>query len=133
MMTMRTMALLGLLVVVGMLAGCNKTVEMTFVNATDKSLDVQLSTPNEGTESVGMVSPLGGKLDTKVKIPNDDLPANCGWKAGEFSGQFTVTKNSPDRLWIDLPSGRVRDKKTAVCEKHEETHQQVVEQKAVVE
>jgi hypothetical protein len=133
MITMRTMALLGLLVVVGLLAGCNKSVELIFVNATDKSMDVQLTTPNEGTESVGMIPPLGGKLNTKVKIPNDDLPANCAWKAGDFNGLFTITKESPDKLWIDIPSGRARDKKTTVHEKHEETHQQQVEQKTIVE
>ena len=61
------------------------------------------------------------------------MPANCAWKAGEFNGVFTVTKESEDKLWIDIPSGRARDKKTSVNEKHEETHQQQVEQKTVVE
>jgi hypothetical protein len=130
---MRTMALLGLLVVVGLLAGCSKTVDLTFVNTTDKSLDVQLTTPNEGTEAMGMVSPLGGKLKSTIKIPNDDLPANCEWKAGEFKGLFTVTEKSANKLWIDIPAGRVRDKKTSVNEKHEETHQEKVEQKTIVE
>ena len=133
MITMRTMALLGLLVVVGLLAGCSKTVDLTFVNTTDRSMDVQLTTPNEGTESVGMVSPMGGKLKTTIKIPNDDLPANCEWQAGEFKGLFTVNEKSPGKLWIDIPVGRVRDKKTSVNEKRESTHQEQVEQKTIVE
>jgi hypothetical protein len=133
MITMRTTALLGLLVAVGLLAGCTKDVELTFVNITDRSMDVQLTTPNEGTEDVGMVPPLGGKLKTKIKIPNDELPANCAWQAGEFNGQFTVNKKTPDKLWIDIAPGRVRDKKTAVEEKHEEQRQERVEQKTIVE
>ena len=45
MTTMRTIALFGLLAVVGLLAGCSKTVDLTFVNTTDKSVDIQLTTP----------------------------------------------------------------------------------------
>lgn len=133
MITMRTMALLGLLVAVGLLAGCSKTVDLTFVNITDKSMDVQLTTPNEGTEAVGMVSPLGGKLKTTIKIPDDELPANCAWQAGGYNGAFTVTKKSADKLWIDIPSGRARDKKTSVHEKSDVNVEQKVDQRTVVE
>jgi hypothetical protein len=127
------MALLSLLVVVGLLGGCTKDVDLTFVNVGDKSLDVQLTTPNEGTENVGMVPPMGGKLKTTVKIPNDELPANCAWTAGEFNGQFSITKKTPDKLWIDIAPGRVRDKKTTVFERKQDTHQENVEQKTIVE
>ena len=133
MITMRTMALLGLLVVVGLLAGCSKTVDLTFVNVGDKSMDVQLTTPSAGTEAVGMVPPMGGKLKTTVKIPNDDLPANCSWQAGEFHGQFSITKKTPDKLWIDIAPGRVRDKKTTVFERKQNTRQENIEQKTIVE
>jgi hypothetical protein len=133
MITMRTIALLSLLMAAGLLAGCTKDVDLTFVNVGDKSMDVQLTTPNAGTESVGMVPPMGGKLKTTVKIPTDDLPANCAWQANEFNGQFTITKDTPNKLWIDIAPGRVRDKKSTVFERKQDTHQEKVEQKTIVE
>lgn len=124
------------LVIVGFLAGCDKKVELTFTNTTSRSLDVNLSIPEEGTTFLGTVGS-GGKLKHKLKIEDDDLPANCMWQAGPYGGNFTVNKETPKKLWIDIkPTGVAgpRDEKTTVDEKYQtEVKEVIIEQDTVVE
>lgn len=127
----------GILVCLGALTGCDKEVKLTFVNLTSESLAVTLNVPGEGTQSVGVVPPNGGKLPHKVKIDSDDLPATCTYAAGQHSGSFTVNKKTPDKLWIDIRPGgpdRIRDDKTTVHEKRQVDIKDVkVRQEEVVE
>lgn len=98
-------------------AGCDKEVKVTFTNTTAEPRLVQMSSPATGHDTVGTVAPYGGKLGTKVKIDTDDLPANFNWQAGDQGGAFTITKSTPDKIWVDIRPGGpggVRDSKTQV-------------------
>ncbi len=132
---MSKIVMLGVLVCLVVLAGCEKKVQLTFVNTTDQPVNLQLSSPDMGTEMLGTLPPTGGKLKHDLKIAEDELPATCTWRAGELSGQFTVNKKSPDKLWVDIApeGGRVRDKKTSVSESHKSEQKRVVGQDTVVE
>jgi len=134
MKTMKMLAM-GSLLVVGLLAvGCKKEVNLTFVNPTDKALDLRLTTPEEGTEYLGTLPPQGGKIKTKVKIDEEDLPTNLTYRAGEFTGSIPVSKQSPNSIWVDVDSGRVRDKKTTVHEERKTEIKEVpLKQETVVE
>jgi hypothetical protein len=128
-------AMLAVLGCVVLFTGCDKKVDLSFTNTTDQTLSLQLTTPEEGTQMLGVLPPTGGKLKHEVKISEDDLPANCMWRAGDITGEFTINKKSPNWLGIDiLPTGgRVRDKKTAVNDTHKSETKTKVSQDTVVE
>jgi hypothetical protein len=101
------------------LLGCDKEVDLTFVNLTSDSLGVAVAVPREGRQHLGIVLPHGGKLRHELEFDKDDLPVTCWYMVGQQQGQFTVTRKSPKELWIDIrPLGapRVRDKHTTVNE-----------------
>ena len=133
---MRTVFVAVVCVGAACLVGCGKKVSLTFVNLTSEGLDVRLNSPASGPERVGIVPP-AGKLTHKLKFEQDDLPATCTWSAGKYRDQFTVNKETPDRLWIDIrPMGgpRIRDEHTTVNEKTKiETGPVIIHQDTVVE
>ena len=96
------MALLVTVALCGLVAtGCQKKVKITFINHTDATLPVSITTPSDGTITVGSV---GGNssLPYVVRIPTDDLPALCSAKVGLIgSKSFTVSQDTKDRLWFD--------------------------------
>ena len=99
-------------------AGCDKKVDITFVNASDKVLEVNLNGPaKEGTGMLGALDGRGSKIKTKLKIDKSDLPAQYVWSAGRYRGRFTITKKTKNK-WVDVGSGRApRGKKTKVHER----------------
>lgn len=105
MLTMRKVLLVWILILAGAVVGCDKTVEMTFVNATSQSLRVELSVPGQGLRQIGVVGPAGGSLTYKVKIDKELLPATCAWRAGSQSAEFTVTEQTEKDRFIYLKSG----------------------------
>ena len=132
MSTIGKFGVFGLFVLAAMTVGCDKKVQLTFQNLTPESRDIQLSTP-DGTEYIGTVPPAPAKIKHELKIKQDELPTNITWQAGDLSGTFPVNKDTPDKLWVDIGSGRgPRDKHTTVNEtrKADETH--IIEQGEVV-
>jgi hypothetical protein len=90
------------------LLGCDKQVELTFVNLTGDSLDVHLTSPEEGREYLGVIAPMG-KLRHGLEIDKDDLPATVTWSAGPHRGRFPVTEETQEELWIEIsPLGEPR-------------------------
>jgi len=92
---------IGALLCASCLLGCDKRVELTFVNLTDDSLDVHVTRPGEGREYLGVIAPMG-KLRHEVEIGEDDLPATVTWSAGTHRGRFPVTKETQEELWIEI-------------------------------
>ncbi len=84
-----------------LLCGCDKEVELTFVNRTDQALDVRVSTPDEGHEHVGRLDPRG-RLEHEIEIDDDELPARCSWTAGPYGGDFLVTEESDEEIWLEI-------------------------------
>lgn len=87
-------------------AGCDKEVRITWTNTTSQLRTVELAGPGVGATYVGNLPPDGGKLRYSLEVEDDLLPADYQWKAGDRSGRFTVTEDSPEGLWIDVaPDG----------------------------
>lgn len=99
-----------------LLAGCDKKVNLTFVNATQEIRDVELTVPGEGRVFVGTASGQGGRVSRKVKLDKDSLPATLAWQAGDLDGRFTVDKRTEDKLMIPIDRFNVGpiDKNTEV-------------------
>lgn len=120
----------------GLAVGCDKKVQLTFVNGTNEQLDVQLNLPTEGSVPVGMAGPSGGRAHYDVKIPKDELPANCSWQAGSYGGQFTISEKSDKKLFIFIDRGGnvgpVNEKTEVQRENHTEVKDQVIDQYPVV-
>ena len=105
---LRTAPTIGVLLCASWLAGCDKDVELTFVNLTGESLDVHLTGSGAGREYLGVVAPMG-RLRHKLEIDKDDLPTTCTWSAGPHRGRFPVTKDTQEELRIEIsPLGEVR-------------------------
>ena len=119
------------------LVGCDKTVMLTWTNVTAQARDVELASPAAPRGVVGTVPGDGGKLRHKLTLDEEDLPATVVWSAGDQSGQFTINKNTPDKLWIDIKPGgpgAPRDEKTKVkAERNVEIKNVPVHQDTVVE
>lgn len=130
---MAKIALWSLIASVALFAGCEKKVNLTFVNASDQSLDLVLTSPDQGTEHLGVLTPTGGKLKHTLKIDPDLLPAICTWQAGDASKQFTITKHTPAELWIDVPEGVARDKKTKINRTQKSEEKRAVSEETVVQ
>jgi len=98
-----------------LLGGCGKTVSLSFLNLTDDTLNVYVTTPNEGRRSIGLVPPLG-RIEHTIIIPDDRLPATCAWQVGSVSRAFTVTKETGDQEVKVLPTGaaRMRDRDSSL-------------------
>ena len=94
-------ALLVVVAICGLAAtGCQKRVKITFVNSTDETLPVSVTTPSDGTITVGSI---GGNssLPYVVRIPTDDLPALCSAKVGLIGRKsFTISEDTKDKLWF---------------------------------
>ena len=96
-------ALLVIVALCGLAAtGCQKKVRITFVNHTDETLPVSITTPNDGTINVGSVGGNSNSIPYTVRIPTDDLPALCSAKVGLIGGKsFTISEDTKDKLWFD--------------------------------
>ena len=80
--------------------GCQKRIELTFVNHTDTPHEVKVTTPERGTATVGSVGADGGQLHHTIRINNDDLPAQCSVRVGLLSKTFEVNQDMKDKQWF---------------------------------
>jgi len=80
--------------------GCQKKVQLTFYNHTADTLPVKVTTPTDGTQSVGSIGGNGSMLNYTVRIPNEDLPAGCSAAVGIRTKPFTVTEDTKDKLFF---------------------------------
>ncbi len=109
---------IGVFLCASWLAGCDKEVELTFVNLTGESLDVHLTGSAAGREYLGVVAPMG-RLRHELEIDEDELPTTCTWSAGPHRGRFPVTEDTQEELRIEInPLGepRLRDRSTGRSE-----------------
>ena len=83
-------------------AGCQKKVQITFFNHTNSVLPVKVTTPEHGTVPVGSIAGNGSQIRYTVRIKTDLLPAQCACAMGLASKTFTITEDTPDRLWFHL-------------------------------
>jgi hypothetical protein len=105
------------LIVLGaaLLGGCGKQVSLTFFNLTGDTLDVYVTTPQDGRKEVGMVPPMGS-IQYDLLIPTNQLPAKCSWQAGSHIHSFEVTKGTVDQKISILPAGgaQMRDRDSSL-------------------
>lgn len=81
--------------------GCTKTVDITVMNHTDVSRQIQLTVP-EGTMTLGAVG-ANSMISSTLKVKKDDLPAQCNLDAGTGASQsFIVTDDSPSAWWFHI-------------------------------
>lgn len=76
------------------MGGCfKKKINVTFTNLTTERLDVYLTGPGEGTGVVGTLDGKNDRVQTQIRIPRDQLPAQYSWSAGsKYNGRFTIRK-----------------------------------------
>jgi hypothetical protein len=118
-----------------LLAGCDKKYNLTFVNATSQSREIELRTPY-GEEDLGVANP-AGKVHRTLKFKKDELPARCAWRAGDLKGEFTITDDMKKDIIIPIdalgPVGPI-DKNTELHRKKQvEVKDRPVRQEEVVE
>jgi len=81
--------------------GCTKTVNITVMNHSEVSRQLQLTVP-DGTMTLGAVGP-NSTFSSSLKVKKDDLPAPCNLSAGSGASQsFTVTEESPSAWWFHV-------------------------------
>ena len=81
--------------------GCTKTVNITVMNHTDVSRQLQLTVP-DGTMTLGAVGP-NSTMSSSLKVKKDHLPASCNLDAGSGASQsFVVTDESPSAWWFHV-------------------------------
>ena len=81
--------------------GCTKTVDITIMNHTDVSRQLQLTVP-DGTTTLGAIGP-NSTFRSLLKVKKDDLPAQCNLDAGSGASQaFIVTDDSPSAWWFHI-------------------------------
>lgn len=97
--------LISMMLLVGLFAvgGClKKKVQLSFTNFTDREMEVIIHGPGEGVGMIGAMSGLGGRTSTELVLRRSELPAHFAWNAGEYNGQFTIVRKSPDTMNIDV-------------------------------
>ncbi len=102
----------GLVILAAALAtGCEKKVQVTFVNTTTQDLQVEWAERGIAGMPIGTVG-AGGTLKTVVKEDKDFLPTWYEWTAGSYSGKVQIHEDTDSKLNILIPEGRVLDKDT---------------------
>ena len=129
-------AAMACLLLAGAAAGCSKEVKVTFINTTQQTLPLQVTTPDEGSLRLGELGPMA-KIRHKFTFDPDFLPSTIRWRAGQYYGQIPVTRETDDKLYqyID-PTGPIGpiDSDTQVDRtRRVETPDMIVEQYEVVE
>ena len=115
---MCTMSKLGMVVLVlsvVVLAGCEKTFKITITNASTQGRQLEMKDPN-GFHPLGVLQP-GRSRQYTLKLPQDELPADCELKAGAMAKSFTLDKKDKDEQYIYLEENGIVgpiDEKTEV-------------------
>ncbi|MFP4106618.1 MAG: hypothetical protein ACLFVU_11085 [Phycisphaerae bacterium] len=97
------------------LVGCDKKYNLTFVNHTDQSMEVKVTPPMGSTQTIGQIGADGSQLNYSIKVNTDDMPATTSVKAGMMSRSFTITEDTPGKLWFHIDDKGIQgplDKKT---------------------
>jgi hypothetical protein len=105
-----------LVLAAALLGGCGKQVSLTFFNLTGDTLNVYVTTPQEGRKEVGMVPPMGS-IQYDLLIPTKQLPATCSCQIGGVSQSFKVTRETGDQQeFTILPTGglQMRDRNSSI-------------------
>lgn len=100
MVVVRRLAVCALCVCVLATAGCPR-VHLTFVNRTGEPLDVHLTSPARSREYLGVLSPMGS-LEHGLSIGSADIPADCVWSAGPYTGRFLLEKDTAKEMRIGV-------------------------------
>jgi hypothetical protein len=116
-MNLKRFALVVFLAGTAVLAGCDKKVEVTFVNTSSQDLQVEWAEQDIAPIFLGTV-PAGGKMKHTVKEDEDMLPTWFQWTAGDgqYSGKVAIRKDSPGKVWVDVVEQRLRDADTEIKE-----------------
>ncbi len=96
-----------LVVAAAVLPGCGKTVQVVFVNYTDRQVPLDVQAPGEQHKSWGIVDPRGGAVPVTITVPKERLGQQVQWQAGaRHSGSFPIAQETKKNLRIDLrPEG----------------------------
>jgi hypothetical protein len=108
-MNLKRLAVVVLAVGSALLTGCDKKVDVTFVNTSSQDLEVEWA--EEGIVPIFLgTAPAGGKMKHTVKEDKDFLPTVYHWSAGDgtYSGKVVIKEDSPDKLWVDIVEQRLR-------------------------
>ena len=104
-------AVIGSVLVAGLLGGCAKKVDVVFTNLTADDVDLVVMAPQKGRMAIGTLGPRAGRRVVGLKFDKDKLPARVTWKAGPAAGSIPVNKQTPRRLWVDIrPDGKSRSR-----------------------
>ena len=97
---LRIVGVLSVVAAVGLMGGCEKTIEVTFVNTTRNTIQVEMEVPAQGIYEYGVAGSMGGRVAFEITVPEDELPTAIRWDTGEASGAFNMNKRTDDRLFI---------------------------------
>ena len=89
------------------LAGCAK-VQTTFVNTSDRDLDLTLSGKGENIGHLGTL-PANSELQTQIEVSCIWLPRVYTWQAGDYKGQFELTCDCNRKIRIYVPGPATGD------------------------
>jgi len=89
-----------------LLAGCDKQVNVTFVNYTRRPLPLEVRQPGRDQEFVGLIPARRGAVRARVSARRELLPAQVRWVAGGRKGTFALREDTPADLRIDVGPAR---------------------------
>ncbi|MFP4435278.1 MAG: hypothetical protein ACOCWV_05925 [Planctomycetota bacterium] len=103
-------ALVALLTSAAVVVGCDKKVEVTFVNTSSQDLEIEWAEQGIAGMPLGTVH-AGSKMKHTVKEDKDMLPTWFQWSAGDgqYSGKVSITEDTPGKLWVDIVEQRLRN------------------------
>lgn len=114
-------------------AGCDKKVKLTFINTSSQSLDLKLIPPGKTSVDLGTLIANGGTRKYQVKVDEDDLPADCFWRAGHHAGKVRISKDSPKTILVEIRTGGPADKRDVIkTETHIEIKDKLIDEKGPV-
>ena len=89
--------------VAGSTAGCrgSRKFTLTFINMTLQGLEVQVSVAGSAPMYAGVAAADGGRTSYKIRIKKASLPVRCAWRAGDLSGQFSITGGCKT-IWVNI-------------------------------
>lgn len=94
--------------------GCQQDYNVTFVNSTQRDMTATLTGPGDIDPSPPTlpVARQGGQAQFKLKVDDDDLPANYTWTADGRRGTLVLTEDSRSDQVINIGPAMTEDEKT---------------------
>jgi hypothetical protein len=87
------------------LAGCEKTFNITITNATPQASALEMKDPS-GFHPLGLLEP-GRSRHYTLKLAQDELPADCELNAGGMKKAFPLDKNDKDEQYFYLDASGI--------------------------